>query len=422
MNLGTYVSTPPIDPLRDRFHGNPAVVVSAGPSLRKNIDRLASLKGKAVLIAVQTAVKPLLARGIVPDFVTSLDFHEISRKFFEGVEGLERCHLIAEPKATWHVVDAFPGRVSLLDNGWARLVLGDELGARGGLPAGATVSHLAFYLAHYLGCDPVILVGQDLAFTNHVFYVPGVEVHQSWASELNRFQTIEQKEWERIARNRPILRTVRGIHGEELYTDELLFTYLEQFEKDIAAVPVTVINATEGGADIAGTQVMTLAETAQRFCGRPLDPGHLAYQAQPAHRDRRRIPAACAQVEARLSELDDVVGLCEELLVLLEELKSLTHDPPRFNQRLVRVDELRTNVQQHSRAYQLVAAATQLAELRRFRADRRIQASEAEGVERARRQLARDVEFISAVRDGARELTPILRDALERIRAPGESP
>ena len=55
------------------------------------------------------------------------------------------------------------------------------------LPAGATVAHLAFYLAVYLGCDPIIFVGQDLAYTGHVFYVPGVEIHQAWQSELNRF-------------------------------------------------------------------------------------------------------------------------------------------------------------------------------------------------------------------------------------------
>ncbi|MFQ5414375.1 MAG: 6-hydroxymethylpterin diphosphokinase MptE-like protein, partial [Phycisphaerae bacterium] len=82
MNLPTYLTTPPIDILRDRFTGDPAVVISAGPSLARNIDRLADLKGNAVLCAVQTTLKPLLQRGIVPDFVTSLDFHEISRQFF----------------------------------------------------------------------------------------------------------------------------------------------------------------------------------------------------------------------------------------------------------------------------------------------------------------------------------------------------
>ena len=109
MNLVNYVSTPPLELLRDRFAGDPGVVIAAGPSLARNIDQLGALKGKAVLCAVQTALRPLTEHGIVPDFVTSLDFHEMSRKFFEGIAHLDQIHLVAEPKATWHVIDGYPG-------------------------------------------------------------------------------------------------------------------------------------------------------------------------------------------------------------------------------------------------------------------------------------------------------------------------
>lgn len=415
MNLAAYITTPPIDRLKDRFSKCPAVVISAGPSLSRNIDQLAALKGKAVLCAVQTTLRPLMDRGIVPDFVTSLDFHEMSRKFFEGVGDLSNTHLIAEPKATWHVVDAYPGPVSLLDNSWARLVLGDELGARAGLPAGATVAHLAFYLAVYLGCDPILFVGQDLAFTGHVFYVPGVEIHRAWRGELNRFHSIEQKEWDRIARNRPILRRVPSVDGGELYTDELLFTYLEQFEKDIAAVPCRVINATEGGARIRGTQTLSLSDAVREFCREPIDAQRWAYRAATPWRDPSRLPAGRAALERRIEELDEALGVCDELLDLLRELEGLTHDADRFNRRLNRVDELRTKVARESRAYQIINAAAQLTEFRRFSADRRIDASELSDVDRAKRQIARDIDFISGVKEGALEVRPMLTEALNRM-------
>jgi len=295
------------------------------------------------------------------------------------------------------------------------LVIGDRLGARGGLQAGATVAHLAFYLAAYMGCDPIIFVGQDLAFTGHVFYIPGVEIHQSWRSELNRFNTIEHKEWERIVRNRPILRRVPGVDGGELYTDELLLTYLEQFEKDIAAVPARVINATEGGARIRGTANMKLSEVAERFCQRRIDPARFAYRESTRWRDTSRLPAAGDELQHRIEELDDAVQICDELLTLLNELSGLTHDPARFNKRLVRVDELRTKVHHESRAYRIVNAATQHADLRRFSADRRIGAEKLDDVERAKRQIARDIEFVTAVRDGTRDVKPMLTEALERI-------
>ncbi|MCO6439279.1 MAG: motility associated factor glycosyltransferase family protein [Phycisphaerae bacterium] len=416
MNLAAYVSTPPIDLLRDRFAGNPAVVIAAGPSLRKNIDKLAGLKGRAVLIAVQTTLRPLLERGIIPDFATSLDFHEMSRKFFEGLDGLEGVHLVAEPKATWHVIDDYPGPVSLLDNAWARLVLGDALGARDGLRAGATVAHLAFYLAAYLGCDPIVFVGQDLAYTGHVFYIPGVEIHHAWRSEFNRFQTLEQKEWERIVRNRPILRRVRGQEGGELYTDELLFTYLEQFEKDVARTPRRVINATEGGAMIRGTSAMRLDEVAARFCREPIDEDRFAYREEANWFDGTRLPEAAGEVDERVAELDDVVTVCDELLVLLDELEGLTSDPLRFNRRLVRIDELRSRIHHQSRGYRIVNAATQAAEFRRYAADRQLGAVESTGVERARQQIARDREFIRAVREGAIDVRGVLKDAASRVR------
>lgn len=425
MNLNHYVSTPPIDALRDRFAGSPGVVVSAGPSLSRNIDQLGGLKGRAVICAVQTAVRPLMTRGIAADFVTTLDYHEMSRKFFESVGDLSHTHLIAEPKAAWRVLDEYPGPMSLLDNSWARLVLGEELGARAGLPAGATVAHLAFYLAVFLGCDPIIFVGQDLAYTGHVFYTPGVEIHRAWRSEINRFQSLEHKEWERIVRNRPILRRVPGQGGETLYTDELLFTYLEQFEKDVAGCGRTVINATEGGAVIRGMRTMRLQDAAEQFCSTVIDP--LRFGPRPGHSEQgqesreagssSRLRLAAREVQQRIDELEEVVQVTDELQRLLDELDNLVDRPDRFNQRLIRVDELRAKISRESRAYRIVNAASQIAEFRRFSADRRIELSPGSTTDRARKQIARDREFMSGVREGALQVSEILKSSLDRIVA-----
>ena len=239
---------------------------------------LSEIKNRAVICAVQTTLKPLLQHGIKPDFVTSLDFHEVSKQYFEGAGDLADIHLVAEPKANWKVIDHYPSMVSLLDNEFARMLIGDNLARRDGLPAGATVAHLSFYLARYMGCDPIIFIGQDLAFTGHVFYVPGVETHRTWRSEINRFNTMETKEWERIARNRPVLRKTIGNDGKEIYSDELLFTYLEQFEKDVVGTQARVINATEGGARIRGMEISTLREVIDDWCTKDIPKELFAYR------------------------------------------------------------------------------------------------------------------------------------------------
>ncbi len=79
------------------------------------------------------------------------------------------------------------------------------------------------------------------------------------------------------------------------------------------------------------------------------------------------------------------------------------------------MDELRTKVHQGSRGYEIVNAATQLAEFRRFKADRLIGAGELEDVERAKLQIDRDIEFVTGVRDGAIDVKPILSEALGRV-------
>ena len=412
-NLPTYVTTPPINALQGRYAGYPAVIVAAGPSLHRNIDLLADLTDRAVICAVQSTFKTLLRRGITPHFVTSLDYHEISRRFFEGVDDFRNVHLVAEPKATWHVIDAYDGPVSLLYNEFAERCLGKDLARRAGLPAGTTVAHLAFYLAEYLGCDPIIFVGQDLAFTDHSYYVPGAPAHDIWRPEVNRFNAMETKEWEKIIRARKVLRKVHDIHGQEIYTDEQMFTYLQQFESDFAKSPARIIDASEGGAQKRGVEVMTLADAAERFCERALPPE------RDTRRGREYDPARLAPARDRLVKRRDELGtfrdLCTEMVELLGKLTGLLDRPAEFNRRIARVDELRTRVRSQQRIYEMVSGVSQLAELRRFTADRKLQADDAAGADRARRQLDRDTEFVQYMLDGCEVLDKILAGAVERF-------
>ena len=420
-NLPLYLSTPPIDLLRDRFKGFPGIVVSAGPSLRKNIDQLAELQGRAVLVAVQTTFKTLLDRRIRPHFVTSLDYHEMSKRFFENVGDVGLTHLVIEPKVTWHVPDHYPGAISVLNNSFARLCVGDALAARDGLKAGATVAHLAFYLALYMGCDPIILVGQDLAYTNHVYYSPGVAIHDLWRPQLNRFSTIEMMEWERIVRMRSILMKVKDIQGRDIFTDEQLFTYLQQFEGDFSNVPGRVIDATEGGVRKAGTRVMNLADAARQYCTRPIPGERLAYREQIRWRDPSRLEAGRAELGKRIDEVDGMVADCREMVALLKELETLLNDPPAFNRKIAAVDALRVKIQSHDHAYQMISTVSQHAELQRFSADRRLRLAETEGIELAKAQLARDLRFVEGVIEGADALKEILNEGIGRFDRAMES-
>jgi len=414
-NFPRYLSTPPIDVLYNRFEGIPAVIVSAGPSLSKNINQLADLQDKAVICAVQTTFKPLLKRGIQPHFVTSLDYHEISRRYFEGIDDDCGTHLVAEPKASWHVIDQYQGPISILDSLFARQCLGDKLAARSGLKAGATVAHLAFYLAVYMGCDPIVLIGQDLGYTNHVYYAPGVPFHDMWRPDLNRFNTIEMKEWERLARNRKILIETKDVEGRAIYTDEQLFTYLQQFEADFALVPGRVIDATEGGVRKSGTRVMPLAEAAKTYCGRRIDPQLFSYLDELNWHNTSRLQAGRDAIDDRLQETDEMLDTCREMLAVLKDLQGLIDQPKAFNRRLVEVDRLRLKVRAHERVYHIISSLSQHAELQRISADSHLTLEDMDHKDRAKRQLERDIRFVEAFIDGAGSLQDIFNGSRERF-------
>ncbi len=417
-NLPRFLTTPPIDVLRERFAGYPAIVVSAGPSLRRNIDQLAGLKGRAVIIAVHAIYKTLLSHGITPDFVTALDYHDLTKRFFEGIEDFSGTHLVAEPKVNWNVLDIYRGPVSILANSFATSIVGRKLAARDGLKAGATVAHLSLYLAVYMGCEPIAFVGQDLGHTDHVYYLPGVAIHDLWRPELNRFYSIEMKEWERIARSRQILMKAKDIHGNDIYTDDQLFTYLQQFEGDFAALPPgRVIDATEGGVRKAGATIMKLSEVADRYCTRPIPPEKFEYLHRLNWDDRSRLPLGRAEVEKRVQDIDEMRETCDRMISVLKELTGLLDRPNEFNRRIAEVDALRVRVRQQMRAYELISAVSQHAELQRFSADRRLAMGDHDDVSRARRQLERDIHYVEAIIEGAKATREILNECLARLDA-----
>lgn len=421
-NLPTYVTTPPTQAIRGRFAGKPAILVAAGPSLQKNIDQLADLKDKAVIIAAQTTLEPLLNRGITPHFVTSLDYSDLSAQFFEGQQIPERVVLVAEPKASWKVIDAFraavdgEARMIMLDNIFARRCLGETLAARAPMEPGATVMHLAFYLAQWLGCDPIVFIGQDLGFGGHVYYAPGVAMHAAWGPELGRFGSLEMREWERIIRQRKILRKVPGIDGKPIYTDEQMFTYLQQFERDFARAPQRIIDATEGGAAKRGAETMPLAEAARQF---PTSSAvsELDIMPQQGWHDLSQIEPSLAILKDRLDTLNAFESMCRETRDLLTEMQDAIEDPPRFNRLVVRVDDLRTLVQQHELMFRMVRDVSQLAELQKLAADRKASTDAPDDRKRATHQLRRDAAFIDAMLDGCMRLRRIFEDSIARFEA-----
>jgi hypothetical protein len=410
-NVGWYVASPSLSRLRDCYKGNPAIIVSAGPSLRKNKHLLKELQGRVVIVAVQTTLQPLLEMGIEPQFVTSLDYHEICTRFFEKLPNHLKTELIAEPKANNAIFEMNPGPLTVLGNDFAEGLLREMKLRHEVMPPGATVAHLAYYLAEHIGCDPIIFVGQDLGFSDGLCYAPGTSYEDVWRPELSRFCSVEMKQWDQIVRERFILRKITDCQGRPMYTEERLFSYLQQFERDFLKTRTRIIDATEGGAAKAGSTAMTLAEARERFCRRELN------CSAPAHPglDWTRLSACIASLKARKEEANTIEQIGEQTLPLLTEIRDHLDSQPRVNRAIAAVDALRTRMNELGACYDLITQLTQPTELKRFEADRKIISSRVSGMDRQRLQVERDIENVIGVMRAARDFQQLMDEVISSL-------
>lgn len=420
-NLPAFALGSGIEDLRNAAEGRPAIVVSAGPSLRRNIELLAEegVRDRFVIIATQTTVKPLLAAGVAPHFVTALDYHEVSRRFHEGLDprDLEDTELVIDPKVNPAVPEAWPGRVRCIPCDPLDRILGPLARGGGPFPAGATVAHLCHQLGRHLGCDPIVLVGQDLGFTDGLYYAPGNAIHEVWTPEFNDFNTIETMEWERIVRHRGSLVEREDIHGRRIYTDGQMLSYLRIFETIFLSEQdrgLRIVDASEGGVRKAGTTCATLAEVLATE-GTGNEPP-LAFPR--SEETSSEVSGVAARLEAVAREVAEVRRHSLEASGILKRMLDDQSDDVAMRRHFTELDGLRDAVARIAEARRLVDLVNQVAVFKRQRADRRIKLDgDLQALDRQRRELERDIVNVEWTADAA----DLLGDMLERTRVQMET-
>lgn len=232
----------------------PVIIVSAGPSLDKNIHELKKAQGKAFIIAVDASIRTVLQAGVRPDLLCSIDPNSPER-FFTGSNTNEifwACNQLSNPilleKYAKHIFyyGSFGKR-------WDNIIQ-DELKYNfPSITSGGSVSTEAFMLALHLGFRKIVLIGQDLAFTGGVTHTKGVGDALGDNDEYIKSRHLVE---------------VEGIDGTLLQTDYQMWIYKQWFEKAIRInkESIRVIDATEGGARIEGAEIQTLSNVIRTEC------------------------------------------------------------------------------------------------------------------------------------------------------------
>lgn len=235
----------------------PAIIVSAGPSLNKNILNLKDAVGKANIIATDTAMKPLLNAGIVPNFFVVVDGLKPGILF-------EHKEISKVPMVTMTAISVEPMKIhkgkkffyasdnaieeKIMENAYEKDLKTVLIPT---LPSGGSVANSAFSLARIMGSETIILVGQDLAMTGNKSHADGTFQDKMDSIDVNSGEYFE----------------IESIDGGKVFTRLDLKMYLDWFEEQIKEMGDTrVIDATEGGAKIHGTEIMSLKDAIERYC------------------------------------------------------------------------------------------------------------------------------------------------------------
>jgi SAM-dependent methyltransferase len=182
-NLGVIGREGDVTALRDALAGVPAVVVGAGPSLDRRLDLVRDLSDRAVVIAADTATRPLRAAGVRVDLVVAVDPSETNARHLVGLDLEPAAWLVAEPSVAPVAFRAFAGRTftfAVADHEpWPWLH--DAGVTRGALKAWGSVLTTAFDLALWAGCGPIVFVGADLAYSRGLQYCRNTTYEPLWA-------------------------------------------------------------------------------------------------------------------------------------------------------------------------------------------------------------------------------------------------
>jgi len=262
LNLPFILSGIKVNALFNQYKKCPAILVSAGPSLDRNIGGLAKVKNRAVIIAVDTVARALLKHGITPHFILSADPY--IKNYFHFIKmNTRNCNLVMEPRINPRIPRSFEGRIFIVSfkNAFMKL-LENITGELGELETWGSVSTMAFDLALKMGCEPIIFVGQDLAYSCDRQYCRDTYFEYK-TKTINLYEKPQSDEetFKKLVLSRKLVKT-DDIYGREVYTNEMMMNYAHWLSEKIKRSQTRCINATEGGILKNNVEIMPFEKAA----------------------------------------------------------------------------------------------------------------------------------------------------------------
>lgn len=190
----------------------PCIIVSAGPSLDKNLEVMVENKyklDKFFIIAGNRTLKPLIENGIDPDIVISVDPQDITYDMMKE-SFYKKVPLVYCEKSNCKLVSDYEGKKIIVSQGSLNSI--EDLKDMIVCMSGGSVAHTCTDIAFLLGCNPIIFVGQDFAYTNERNHA--LVAKNKIDNDFNKEDCI----------------IIKDINGNDIYSCDILNLYKENLE------------------------------------------------------------------------------------------------------------------------------------------------------------------------------------------------
>ncbi|HNW93524.1 MAG TPA: DUF115 domain-containing protein [bacterium] len=287
-SLPAIMTLPPATRLDGAARGRPAFVVGGGPSLDDNGALLARVQGRGVVIAVDTALPPLRRLGVTPDLVVTLDAGWGNAQSLLGEHAQTDTRLVAFPLVDPTVLRAWTNRTLAFNLRHPALrFLGRVREPIDDLRVSGSVVTAAYDLARRMGCNPIALVGVDLALCGERMYTRGTALYDSWRRQLNRYASMENK-------GRGLY---RGLDLTGLSSTRQMGYWRHWLEREAAAWKGRTLNCCAGGVGPGALPRVPLAEVLQRELPKNTAPWCEKISFSPARADVAAAQALWSELE-----------------------------------------------------------------------------------------------------------------------------
>lgn len=342
-NIPQLLHGPGLDKLRGKLHGVPAIICAAGPSLNKNVHLLRGVEDRALILVVNTAAKAVAAAGVRPHAIVSVESLDITNQLAD-LPWLGEVAAFLELTGNPAMFDLPLRRVlpiSVDTSACSRFTA--RLGGGHDFSGGFCVANTATALAQAMGCRPLILLGQDLAYAGDKVYADGTvfeDLRVELGEGVSEFRNDASK---REIENRSQGSLRAGIRqanrfrtdvvpawggGPDVTTAADFMLFRDWYAHSALTLrnhAIRPINATEGGAHIEGWDELRFADVITEY---GLD-APLGADEEPIRRRFERLTDAdgvdhAGLVAAVQAERDVIMNL---IRLGLEARALVNHDP-----------------------------------------------------------------------------------------------